>query len=361
MLNSQFSTPPKTSSAATCRILSVGSGADTVKWYHREKPLPATPLIIYTFSAGRFGNQFLRFLHWTAWVRELDNECSVLHLPFWPYANLFSEWSRRPGCIHPARVGAVDLVARIVDHVPAGRRWDINWKLQRITLRASRGLQSFGVDLLDKPIDEIVNMEDRAFVDRARAARYLVCAGWEYSCWSWLERHAPQVRRQFVPVPMYGDRAESFIADLRGRYDVLIGLFARRGDYRKFFDGRFYYPWSDYARWAREAMDHYPGKRVVIVAAGDDPIPIEAFEGLPVVLTTGSVNSGGHWLESFLELAHCDILLGPPSTFVACAAFYGDKPWWPLRSAGQSLRSGEILERHIFDAARDPELALSVR
>jgi hypothetical protein len=326
-----------------------------------EEPLPATPLIIYTFSAGRFGNQLLRFFHWTAWVRELDGECSVLHLPFWPYAKLFSEWSRRPGCVHPARGGGADLLARIVDQAPAAKQWEINWKLQRIALRAARQLHPFGVDLLDKPTHEVVNLEDPAFVDRARAARYLVCAGWEYSCWSWLERHSSEVRSQFVPLPLYGDPAKSFIADLRGHHDVLIGLFARRGDYRTFFDGKFYYSWSDYVRLAREAMEHYPGKRVMIVAASDDPIPLAAFDGLPVTLTSGSVNSGGHWLESFLELAQCDILLGPPSTFVACAAFYGDKPWWPLRSAGQSLRTGEILTRHIFEAARDPELALAVR
>jgi hypothetical protein len=217
------------------------------------------------------------------------------------------------------------------------------------------------VDLLEKPVEGVVNLEDPAFVERARSARYLVCAGWEYSCWSWLERHAEEVRRSFTPLPLYRDLASAFIADLRGRYDVLVGLFARRGDYETFFDGRFHYSWNDYARWVREAVEHYPGKRVVIVAAGDDTFPREAFNGLPVVFTTGSINGGGHWLESFLELALCDILLGPPSTFVACAAFYGDKPWWPLRSANQSLRADQILTRHIFEAACDPELALAVR
>ena len=35
---------------------------------------------------------------------------------------------------------------------------------------------------------------------------------------------------------------------LRQRHDIVIGLYIRRGDYREFFDGRFYYPWSSYAR-----------------------------------------------------------------------------------------------------------------
>jgi hypothetical protein len=318
------------------------------------------PLVIYTFSAGRFGNQLLRFFHWAAWVRELDGRCSVLHLPFWPHAKLFVEWSRCPACLYPRRGGWENQVARLFGHA-AGSQWDSNWKLQRIALRCARNLGRMGVDLIDKPVHEVVDLEAPAFVDRALSARYLVCAGWEYSCWSWLERHSVEVRRLFTPLPRYGDPAAAFIADLQSNYDVLIGLFARRGDYRTFFDGRFYYSWSNYARWAREAVQHHSGKRVVIVAASDDAIPVEAFNGLPIVLATGSVNRGGHWMESFLQLAHCDVILAPPSTFAACAAFYGNKPWWPLRSAGQSLRTEQVLGRHIFDAARDPEMALSVR
>lgn len=334
-----------------------------VSWRLRkgEEALTDTSLVIYTLSAGRFGNQLLRFFHWTAWVRELDGRCSVLHLPFWPYAKLFSEWHQRPACVFPWREDWVNPLARLGDRWPWGEPRNINWKLQRIAWRASRHLRRMGVDIIDKPSHGTVDLEHPAFVERARSTRYLVCAGWEYSCWSWLDRHSAEVRRLFAPLPPYRDPAEAFIADLRGHYDVLLGLFARRGDYREFFEGRFYYSWTDYVQWAREALEHYAGKRVVIVAASDDPIPIEAFKGLPVALTTGSVNRGGHWLESFLELALCDIILGPPSTFVTCAAFYGDKPWWPLRSAGQSLQTDQVLGRHLFDAARDPEIALSVR
>ena len=275
-------------------------------------------------------------------MRELEGTCSVLHLPFWPYAKLFLEWSQRPACVIPGRGDGINMLARLMNRLP-GKEWDVNWKLQRIALRASRHMRPMGVDLLDKPFDQIDNLEDPAFVDRARDARYLVCAGWEYGCWSWLERHAGDVRSQLAPLPVYCDPAAAFIAELRKRYDVLIGLFARRGDYRTFFEGRFYFAWSDYRRWIREILDLHPGRRVAIVAASDDPIPMEEFRGLPVIPTSGSVNRGGHWMESFLELAQCDLILSPPSTFAACAAFYGDIPWWPLRSSGQTLRTDQML------------------
>lgn len=328
---------------------------------YSTRRLVSQPLIIYTYSAGRFGNQLLRFFHWAAWVRELDYQCSILHLPFWPYAKLFSEWSAKPACVYPDNREWVNSLAHMVDRCPGADPWDLNWKLQRAALRGSRHLRSLGVDVLRLSGVEKMNLEDSAFIERARATRFRVCAGWEFGCWSWLERHAAEVRRLFQPLPVYRRVAEAFVQELRAKYDVVLGLLARRGDYSTFFNGRLYYSWADYAGWVRQAMELYPGRRVVVVISSDDPIPLEAFAGLPVVLATGSVNSQGHWLESFLELSLCDLILGPPSTFVACAAFYGDKPWWPLRSAGQALRTDQVLSNHLFDAARDPELALSVR
>jgi hypothetical protein len=292
-------------------------------------------------------------------VRELDYRCAVLHLPFWPYAKLFSEWIGRPACVYPGNGHWVDRVARLLDRLPDTR--DINWELQQIALQVWRRLRWLGVDMLDKPEDERVNLEDPAFIERAQAGRYFLCAGWEYGCWAWLERHAAEVRGLFVPVQPYRGRAEDFAGELRRQYDVLVGLFARRGDYRTFFDGRFYYAWEDYARWIREVVELHPGKRVGVIIASDDWIPSGPFDGLPVVCATGSVNRGGHWLESFLELSLCDMIIGPPSTFAACAAFLGDKPFWPLRSSGQTLRTDQLLTGHLFEAARDPEITLAVR
>lgn len=319
-----------------------------------------TPLLLYTSSAGRFGNQLLRFFHWAAWARELDHACAVLNLPFWPYAKLFSEWRRNRACLLGRTDHSWNLLARAAARVPLDP-WMVNWKLQRISLRASRHLTLVGVDLLDKPTDERVNVEEPEFVRRALDGRYLVCSGWEFACWNWLERHAVAVRALFAPAPPFGQITQEFMAESRRHHDVLVGLCVRRGDYRNFFDGRFYYSWESYTRWVREAADLYPGKRVGVIITGDETIPMQMLQGLPVHLATGSLNRGGHFLESFLQLSMCDLILGPPSTFAACAAFLGDRPWLPLRSADQTLSRDQILQRPLFEAALDSELALAVR
>jgi hypothetical protein len=325
-------------------------------------------MILYAFGgSGRFGNQLLRFLHWTAWVCEFEQQFTVLDLPFWPYAHLFAEWSQRPGCVYPLTPtrSATDIIGRVAMQVrsllPDSLWWDFDDLMQRGAAFLSHALGPLGIDVLDIPMHTKLNLEESAFVERVRANRCLVCAGWQFACWGWLERHQTEVRRLFVPAPAHLAAATEFMRELRQRHDMVIGLYIRRGDYREFLDGRLYYPWASYARWARQAVEMFPGRRVAIVVTSDDLIPPEAFAGLPVTWASGSINRGGHWFASFLELSLCDIIIGAPSTFSGCAAFLGNRPWLPLREANQTLEEKQMMHRHVFEAAVDPVLALSIR
>lgn len=321
-------------------------------------------MIIYADSGGgRFGNQLLRFFHWTAWVRELGPPFSVLDLPFGPYTYLFAEWSRQPVCVYPPGLtgSAADVAGHVQSLLPVRWRERAIGSLHRVTARLIRKLETLGIEVLDLPAETKLNLEETAFVDRARGSRCLVCVGWEFGCWGWLERHEAEVRRLFAPAPARFVAATELVRELRQQHDIVIGLYIRRGDYREFFDGRFYYPWTSYARWAREAVEMFPGQRVAIIVTGDDLIPSEPFAGLPVTWASGSINRGGHWFASFLELSLCDFIIGAPSTFAGCAAFLGNRPWLPLRDANQTLEEEQMMHRHLFEAALDPLLALSIR
>src|ERR1700693_5889940 len=117
-------------------------------------------MILYADSdGGRFGNQFLRFLHWTAWARELGPPCSVLNLTFWPYTHLFAEWSQRPGCVYPhGLVGsAADVAAHVLSLLPA--RWREHPSVKYVTGRLARKAGAFGLDVLDLPAETKLNLE----------------------------------------------------------------------------------------------------------------------------------------------------------------------------------------------------------
>lgn len=154
---------------------------------------------------------------------------------------------------------------------------------------------------------------------------------------------------------------DALMDDMRRRFDFVIGLFIRHGDYRTWQGGRFFHPLVQYEKWAHEMVSLYSGSRVGVLVTSDEPVPDSAFRGLPVEFATGSANRGGHWFGSFLQLAACDVIVSPPSTFSACAAFLGNRPIWPILNGGQQLASTPLFENHLFEAARDPIFSVAVR
>ena len=314
--------------------------------------------VIYAYGGGRFGNQFLRFAHWLAWVADCQQRVRIVDLAFWPYASSFATWAENPGCIYPLQRSWIHRLARL-------RRWlhpriirHGEWRAQRAVAWSARRLPGVAFMALADERGEETMLTPDAFPVSAGTT---VCSGWKFNAWSALERHEEQVRALFRPAATPAAVSETFVAALRRRYDVLVGLFVRRGDYREWADGQYCYPWECYIRWSSELSALFPGRKVGVVLAGDEELPLPLWAGLPVVPATGSVNEGGHWFESFLELAACDYVVSPPSTFSACAAFLGNRPLWPLVGADQKLCPDQIMPRHIFDARRDAIFSIAVQ
>jgi len=319
------------------------------------KPLP---MVIYAYGGGRFGNQFLRFAHWLAWVLDCHNNVRVVDLPFWPYASLFATWSEYPGCVYPLQRSWIDRIAgcrqwlhpRVIRHG--------EWRMQRVFACGARCLPGVRTLVLDDAAGEERTLSPETFRDGSGP---IVCAGWRFSAWAALERHEEPVRALLQPAIRPAGISETFVAELRKRYDVLVGLFVRRGDYREWAGGQYYYPWESYIRWSSELPALFPGRRVGIVLTGDEMLPLPLWTELPAVPATGSVNRKGHWFESFLELAACDYVVSPPSTFSACAAFLGNRPLWPLLCPDQKLSIDQIMPRHVFAARSDSIFSLAVK
>src|ERR1019366_8455995 len=114
-----------------------------------------------------------------------------------------------------------------------------------------------------------------------------------------------------------------------------VGVHIRQSDYRQWDNGRFYFSTAQYAGWIRQLVDLHPGRRIAVVVASDEWQDPAQFAGLPIYPATGNPNAGGHWFENWIELSLCDIVVCPPSTFSATAAFLGEVPLWPVMAEDQ--------------------------
>lgn len=318
--------------------------------------------VIYTHGGGRLGNQVLRFMHWIAWARAHPLEVEVLNLAFWPFARYFALWRDHPGCIFPTRDGDADWVARHYGDLARVRTvLDNRNRLPRAVQAAGRWLPGWQGIELDIAGNESLALDDPAFMDRVRRRSVTTCCGWRIAGWGLVAEHQMDLRELFRPAPEFEQPAARFMGALRETYDMLFGVFIRQSDYQVWEDGRFYFSTEQYVRWIRQVLDLHSGERIAFVLASEVRQEPGFFKGLPCFFASGTLNGGGHWFESWVELSLCDMIITPPSTFSATAAFLGGVPLWPVLSNEQMMNVDQPMEEGILDAARHPEFSRAVK
>lgn len=318
------------------------------------------PLVVYTHGGGRLGNQLIRFAHWIAWTREHPGQVEVLDMAFWPYAAYFSMWHDAPACVFPARANSLDRLALWYHSLPV-------WCRRRLERRIPWGMQALGCGWPrwqtvnhDAVSPDGIDLEAPEFYHQVMRRRVTICSGWKIAGWNFFGKHQAELRKVFRPKPAAARRAEEFIAALRREHDIIVGVLIRHGDYRVWRGGEFFFPASVYAGWIRQLLELHAGRRVAVVIASDEWQSPASFAGLPCHFATGSVNLGGPWFESFVELSLCDLVISPPSTFAAAAAFVGKVPLWPVAATDQTLDFDQILPDAMVDAARHPQFSKAV-
>lgn len=318
--------------------------------------------IIYSHGGGRFGNQLLRFVHWAAWVEEHAGRFAVVDLPFWPFAEYFSTWNLHPGCRYPLASGGVDRLASLRRHLPSWVLRKGDWRFQRLVFHlAAASPAPRTIATVCVPDGASVDMTEARFLEQVSGASLCVVSGWELSCWAWLEKHQSTVRRLFAPAAPLAGTVAPFIHACRSGHRMLIGILIRRTDYREWHDGRYFFPVESYVRWVCELVEVFADSRPCVLVASDEKIDPQLFAGLPVRFATGTATGTGHWIENFLELAACDLIVSPPSTFSGCAALLGGVALLPLREPQQNVDRGQVLADGILGAAMDPDFSRAVR
>jgi len=313
--------------------------------------------VIHARGGGRFGNQLLRFAHWLAWVLDAPSARRVVDVAFWPYARLFATWRLHPGCVYPWGERWLDGLAALRSVLPDRVLRHADPRVSALLVGGGHLWPTTGVVELDDASGESCDLDVDGF---GSGHAHVVCSGWRFEAWGALERHQARVRQLLLPATAPWLSASRHVEALRRRHDVLVGLFVRRGDYAQWASGRHYHGWHEYVAWTRQICALFPGRRVGVLLAGDERFPLERWADLPVELASGTLNRGGHWFQSFLELSACDHIVAPPSTFAACASFLGGSPLWPLRSAGQVLSESQPISGGLIAAHRDPDFSKAV-
>jgi hypothetical protein len=139
----------------------------------------------------------------------------------------------------------------------------------------------------------------------------------------YLQQTKPQLRHIFQPRKDITDRAERMMAEIRRDNDLVVGIHIRHGDYKTFYDGRYYYTLEEYHQFMLQIKALHPDKRVAFFISSNEQFSVDSFEGCRCY-RFGKEPSGN--ILDLHTLSLCDRILGPWSTYSRWASFIGEVP-----------------------------------
>lgn len=150
----------------------------------------------------------------------------------------------------------------------------------------------------------------------------LMVEGWGVRYLDLMFKYIDEIRDLFA----FNDETEhsvnNFLSQNSSEGSVRIGVHIRRGDYKTWNNGRFYFHDEEFIQTVLGLIGLLPGREIEVYICGNDPhLKHEVYEnslkGAKVMFPNG--NPG----EDLCLLSQCDYLVGPPSSFSLIATMYG--------------------------------------
>lgn len=168
----------------------------------------------------------------------------------------------------------------------------------------------------------------------------VIIEGWGLRYYDLFIKHIAEIRSLFRFKPEIESKVHEMIngdnATLR------IGVHVRRGDYKTFMNGRFYFDDKAFLHYIKETIRLFGNQEnTVVYVCGNDPnlnrkLYTDALGGITVKFPSG--NPG----EDLCLLSHCNYLIGPASSFSLIATMYNKAKLCWMSKPNISLRADDF-------------------
>ena len=139
----------------------------------------------------------------------------------------------------------------------------------------------------------------------------------------YLAQTKKELQHIFLPKREITDKAEKMINAIRQDADLVVGIHIRHGDYKTFFDGRYYYTLEEFHQFMLRIQNIYPDRRMAFFISSNEAFDVSQFTGCRCY-RFGKEPSGD--MLDLHTLSLCDRILGPWSTYSRWASFIGEVP-----------------------------------
>ena len=268
-------------------------------------------LIIYS-DYGRLGNRLHTHANALAWC--FENNYNLINLSFSNYAELFKNSPKHNS-------GNLNQNEYLIFKYLTGnlfRNFLIKLLLSDKWLERLRWIFNH-----IKPTNSVV-LKEADLSRQIHREKINLIKHWDISCSHSVKIHQHKLRDYLRPKKKFVVNAEKIINSLRSKYDYIVGVHARRGDYASYLDGLHYHSWESYLNWAnrtKQILESSGKKNVGIVVCSDEIAPSSNSRNQDVYFS-----SSNEIMVDIHLLSLCDYNLGPPSSFGTWASWYGKVP-----------------------------------
>ncbi len=191
-------------------------------------------------------------------------------------------------------------------------------KLSAFFLKNSNGLLAKGLHV------KIVADGSTALqkiIERNRNQIYIVNA-WEQRIYiSSFLKESDFIRSVILPGAESKKKAAERIEFLRQKFDVIVAVHIRRGDYKTFLDGKYYFEDDVYLQKMEKINLLLSPAKVVFAIFSNEKIDINNFTTVNASFNNNNTPIGDMW-----GISLCDFIIGPLSTFSMWASFWKKVP-----------------------------------
>jgi len=185
---------------------------------------------------------------------------------------------------------------------------------------------------------------------RLQKSRFVLYKEWDFRDYEAFIAHKEEIKTLFAIKPEIIKKVNKRLSSPEENV-IRLGVHIRRGDYKKWMDGNYYYSDEDFIKVVKSFCTLFSENAIeILMVSNEKNLPREKYlTALPAKIQFLS----GRPTEDLYALSTCDYLIGPPSTFSLMAAFYNDSNLYWIFDKNQpvekeSFRKFDYLFRHII-------------
>ncbi len=268
---------------------------------------------------GQLGNRLFHAAHLI--VLSIETEHTYFDFTFEPYKDNFKNLERKNMLVFPESKN--NLFYKFVGSFIKKRILNIR------DFILYRKIDSRFLGYINQENSNCLNFEVWK-ESRKKYKNYLI-EGWVGIDLSPLHLYRNQLKTYFEPTKEIIDNVRSLIENAHQNADLLIGIHMRRGDFKEYRDGLFYFEDEVYIRHMQRITELFKEKKIVFYLTSNEPIQESNFSSFNIILANNQI------VEDMYCLSECDYIIGPVSTYSMWASFIGEKPLCQLMDRNYNI------------------------